>query len=176
MTPTIEGITERTVELPESGLQANTWYTAEVSSSEDNVFHTTLVFTGKDGTVESASIINPTYDCEVSPLSDAFVVRKFDLIGKLKSIKTPELGEMKERAFYVACIQHEDMEPTVGLAYTGFLNGRNGTPGGYSFAYIEGDRAVMEYADVEVTLLHLLMTEDELSGEVEDEEWVDCPL
>lgn len=175
MTPEIQGITERTIELPESGLQTNTWYTAEVSSSENNVFHTTLVFTGKEGTVESSSIINPTYDCEVSPLSDSFVVRKFDLIGKLKSIKTPELGAMKERAFYVASISQCGKEPDIGLAYTGFLNGAGGTPGGYSFAYVEGDRAVMDYTDddIEITLLHLLMTEDEVSGDVEDEDWLD---
>ena len=82
---------------------------------------------------------------------------------------------MKERAFYVASISQCGKEPDIGLAYTGFLNGAGRTPGGYSFAYVEGDRAVMDYVDedIEITLLHLLMTDDELSGEVEDEDWVD---
>lgn len=175
MTPAIQSITERTIELPETGLKPNTWYIAEVANSKDNVFHKTLVFTGEDGTLESSNIINPTYDCEVTPLSDSFVVRGFDLIGNLKSIKTPELGAMKERAFYVASISQCGKEPDIGLAYTGFLNGAGGTPGGYSFAYVEGDRAVMDYTDndIEITLLHLLMTEDEVSGDVEDEDWAD---
>lgn len=173
MTPQIEGIKKQIIESPEGGWQPNTWYIAEVASGLQNVFHQTLVFSGEEGTVESARIINPTYDVEVNPLADRFVVRNIQTIGKLASMKAPTEEKIIPRAYYVASIDRGDKEPVIGLAYTGFLNGRNGTPGGYSFTYVEGDKSADAYDYRSVKLLHLIITENELDGEDDGEDWED---
>lgn len=170
MTPQIEGIKGRVIETPKGGWAANTWYVAEVASGKNNVFHKTLVFSGDQGTAKSARIINPSYDNVVDTLADRFVVRNIEKLGKLADFKASNDVEMKERAYYVASIKRGDDKPVIGLVFTGFLNGGNNTPGGYSFVYVEGENSAGEYQDCEVTLLRLIMTEATLDDEDEDED------
>lgn len=124
------------------------------------MFHKTLVFSGEHGAAKSARIINPYYDTVVNALTDSFVVRNIEELGKLADFEASSNVEMKEGAYFVANIQRGDDSPVVGLAFTGFLNGKNNTPCGYSFVYLESENSTYDYNDCKVTLLCLFATKE----------------
>lgn len=162
MTPAIEGI-KSTINTPAGGWKADTWYIATVATNEDNMFHRTLIYVSTTG---EAYVINPGYENEMRPVSQLYVVRSIEEKGTLTNLIKPDPVKLTERTYYVAHISINEEPAQTGLAFTGFLNGDNEQPGGYSIVALPGSTpTIYPYKAATVELISKIITEDELEND-----------
>lgn len=162
MTPEIKGI-QPFINTPVGGWKADTWYIATVAASKNNVFHRTLIYVSSLDQIPY--VVNPGYENEITPVSQLYAVLDVEEKSTLANLAT--LGEptLKPQAYYVAHISIKGGAPILALAFTGFLNGQNGQPGGYSMIVIPGAKPVMHpYNAFTVELIAPIITEQELEG------------
>lgn len=164
MTPAIEG-SKSHIQAPHGGWVAHNLYIATVAMHEDNVFHQVLIYVNEYG---KPYAITPSYEREVTPLSSYYIVREVTLRGELRDIPAFSFGSplLQPHTYYAAKITPPKGKggSSLGIVFTGFLNGRNGQPGGYGIAIITSQNmAAYKYQACQVDLLYAICDEDSLT-------------
>ena len=163
MTPAIEG-SKSNIAAPYGGWVAHNLYIATVAMHEDNVFHQVLIYVNEHG---KPYAITPSYEREVTPLSSYYIVRDITLRGELRDIPAFSFGSppLQPHAYYAAKITPPKGKggASLGIVFTGFLNGKNGQPGGYGIAIIPSQNMTSyPYRDCQVSLLYAISDEKAL--------------
>lgn len=161
MTPNHEGLHPH-IAMPAGGWTPNTLYRATVAYSKDNMFHEVLIFVNTRGT---PYVISPSSDAIVELLSHYYVARDIRLITALTDQPADDVKLMPQAYYAASVLRKNDADALheLALVFTGFLNGQDHQPGGYSAVILLGANPTShEYRKFDVTLLNLITTDEAL--------------